>query len=132
LKLHSHEERVLGRKHWSTATPIRTIFRQAFEGAGLPYFNPHSLRKTLARLGEQTCKTAEEFRAWSQNLGHEKVLTTFTSYGAVRSDRQGEIIRNLAGDNRSIDAETMRAFELVSKMIQRNGLGLSLPPLPPR
>lgn len=83
------------RKHWSTATPIRAIFREAFERGGLPYFHPHSLRKTLARLGEQTCKTPEEFKAWSQNLGHEQVLTTFMSYGDVRQDRQGEIIRTI-------------------------------------
>ena len=44
----------LDREHWSTATPIRTIFREAFLRASLPYFNPHTLRKTLARLGEQT------------------------------------------------------------------------------
>ena len=85
----------LERKHWSTTTKIRTIFREAFERAGLSYFNPHSLRKTLARLGEQVCQTPEEFKAWSQNLGHEQVLTTFNSYGAVRQDRQGEIIRKL-------------------------------------
>ena len=36
----------LDRTHWSTATPIRTIFREAFQRAGLPYFHPHSLRKT--------------------------------------------------------------------------------------
>ena len=123
----------LDRKHWSNATPIRAIFRQAFEGAGLPYFNPHSLRKTLARLGEQTCKTPEEFKAWSQNLGHEGVLTTFTSYGAVRPDRQGEIIRRLAERcDRPDDEEALRALELVSRVFQRNGLGLSSPPLPTR
>ena len=58
----------LERKHWSTAAPIRTIFREAFEQAGLPYFHPNSLRKTLARLGEQVCQSPEEFNAWSQNL----------------------------------------------------------------
>jgi hypothetical protein len=31
-----------------------------------------------------------------QNLGHEEVLTTFRSYGAVGTQRQGEIIRDLA------------------------------------
>lgn len=86
----------LDRKHWSNATPIRTIFRKAFTDAGLPYFNPHSFRNTLVRLGEEICKTPEQFKAWSQNLGHEKVLTTFLSYGGVASQRQSEIIRNLA------------------------------------
>ncbi len=86
----------LDRKHWSNATPIRTIFRKAFIDAGLPYFNPHSFRNTLVRLGEEVCKTPEQFKAWSQNLGHEKVLTTFLSYGGVACQRQGEIIRDLA------------------------------------
>ena len=41
------------------------------------------------------CQSPEDFKAWSQNLGHEQVLTTFTSYGKVADDRQGEIIRSL-------------------------------------
>lgn len=83
-------------KHWGTASPIRAIFREAFEAAGLPYFNPHSLRNTLVQLGETLCTTPEQFKAWSQNLGHEGVLTTFLSYGSVAQGRQGEIIKNLS------------------------------------
>ena len=60
----------LKREHWASAAPIRTIFREAFAAAGLPYFNPHSLRSTLVRLGETLCQTPEQFKAWSQNLGH--------------------------------------------------------------
>lgn len=86
----------LDRKHWSTATPIRTIFKEAFVAAGLPYFNPHSFRKTLALLAGQECKTPEQYKAWAQNLGHDDVLTTFRSYGDVSSDRQAEIMRALA------------------------------------
>lgn len=86
----------LERVNWSNATPIRKIFREAFAAAGLPYFNPHSLRGTLAVLGEKLCQSAEEMKAWSQNLGHEDVLTTFTSYGQVSTSRQGDIIRQLA------------------------------------
>lgn len=85
----------LERACWSDATPIRKIFRDAFASAGLPYFNPHSLRKTLARLGLERCRTPEEFKAWSQNFGHNDVLTTFTSYGQVDRRRQGEIMCGL-------------------------------------
>jgi integrase/recombinase XerD len=85
----------LKREHWSNASPIRTIFRDAFESAGLPYFNPHSFRKTLVTLGLQLCQTPEEFKSWSQNLGHEDVLTTLYSYGEVQQHRQGEIIQQL-------------------------------------
>lgn len=91
----------LDRKRWSNATPIRTIFRKAFTDAGLPYFNPHSFRNTLVRLGEKACKTPEQFKAWSQNLGHEKLLTTFLCYGRVACQRQGEIIRDLATPHQS-------------------------------
>lgn len=89
----------LTRKHWSNAGPIRKIFREAFDGAGLPHFNPHSFRKTLAQIGERQCGTPEEFKAWSQNLGHEHVLTTFTSYGEVSSHRQAEILSSMNGSN---------------------------------
>lgn len=84
------------RAPWANANAIRGIFKEAFESAGLPYFNPHSFRHMLVHLGEQLCTTPEEFKAWSQNLGHEQVLTTFSSYGAVAEDRQEAIIKRLA------------------------------------
>src|SRR4029079_7574910 len=68
---------------WPNAQPIRNIFRQAFVSAGFPYFNPHSFRDTLVRLGKKLRKTPEEFEAWSKNLGHEEMLTTFRSYGSI-------------------------------------------------
>lgn len=86
----------LDRKHWSSAGPIRSIFKAAFAEAALPYFNPHSFRKTLALLAGRECKTPEQYKAWAQNLGHEDVLTTFRSYGDVSSHRQAEIMRSLA------------------------------------
>ena len=89
----------LERKHWGNAGAIRRIFRQAFEAAGLPYFHPHTFRSTLAVLGEKVCTTPEMFKAWSQNLAHESVLTTFTSYGVVARERQAEIL----GDLRATD-----------------------------
>lgn len=81
---------------WQSAGPIRDIFRKAFESAGLPYFNPHSFRDTLVQLGEQRCTTPEQFKAWSQNLGHERVMTTLTSYGTIAPHRQAELIKGLA------------------------------------
>jgi integrase len=84
------------RAAWRNADPIRKIFRRSFEAAGLPYFKPHSFRKTIVQLGERICPTPEAFKAWSQNLGHEQVSTTFTSYGPVEPYRQSEIIRSLS------------------------------------
>jgi integrase len=114
----------LGRTHWTGASPIRAIFKDAFTAAGLPYFNPHSFRNTLVRLGEDLCTSPETFKAWSQNLGHEKVLTTFTSYGAVGYDRQGEIIRTLGVSQKSGLSETDRIAEAVVQRLRENqGIG---------
>ena len=93
---HLFEASGLERKHWSSAAPIRRVFKEAFEAAGLPYFNPHSIRITLVHHGERICRSPEEFKAWSQNLGHEKVLTTFVSYGEIGTKRQAEIIRGFS------------------------------------
>jgi integrase len=114
----------LAQEHWRTASPIRSIFQEAFISAGLPYFNPHSFRNTLAQLGEEVCKTPEQFKAWSQNLGHEKVLTTFTSYGEVVCHRQGEIIRNLATPQRSISKDVDMIAEALFKKFNSSGMDI--------
>ncbi|HNP51915.1 MAG TPA: hypothetical protein PKJ85_08980 [Nitrosomonas nitrosa] len=106
----------LKRKHWSTTAPIRDIFRKAFENAGLPYFNPHSFRDTLVKLGETICNTPEEFKAWSQNMGHEGVMTTFLSYGQVAEHRQCEILKQLASPQK-ISATDLN--ELVKCMMKQ-------------
>lgn len=116
---HQFEAAGLGRAHWSSAAPIRTIFREAFVAAGLPYFNPHSLRNTLVRLAEEHYLTPEQFKAWSQNLGHESVLTTFYSYGEVAQHRQAEIIRSLANakpvDSRGVEDMVRAVMQAMRK-----------------
>ena len=114
----------LSRDHWSNATPIRTIFREAFASAGLPYFNPHSFRNTLVQLGQEICKTPEQFKAWSQNLGHEKVLTTFLSYGEVACQRQGEIIRDLMAPQKPVPSEADKIAEAVYKKLRSSSADL--------
>jgi integrase len=86
----------LDRRPWSNAAPVRRIFKEAFEQAGLPYFRPHLLRKTLAQLGQKTCRTIEDMKAWSQNLGHEDLSTTFASYGTLSRSQQAGIIGALS------------------------------------
>ena len=67
-----------------------------FEAVALEWFNKqcHTWVDQHA-FGEGLCNTAEEFKAWSQNLGHEGALTTFFSYNEVGEHRQGEIIQKL-------------------------------------
>jgi hypothetical protein len=111
----------LTKNHWSNATPIRTIFREAFDRAGLSYFNPHSFRNTLVQLGQEVCRTPEEFKSWSQNLGHEKVLTTFLCYGQVAYQRQGEIIRGLGAPKNAIPTNVDKIAAAVYKILRGTG-----------
>lgn len=114
----------LAREHWSSASPIRKIFREAFVSAGLPYFNPHSFRNTLVQLGQDVCMTPEQFKAWSQNLGHEKVLTTFLSYGEVACQRQGEIIRILAAPQQVMQTDANEIADAVFKKLRESCVGM--------
>ena len=89
----------LARHGWASTGPVRDVFKRAFAAAGLPYFNPHSFRNMLVRHAMTLDLTPEQMKAWSQNLGHADVLTTFTSYGHVPVYRQGALIQghSLAG-----------------------------------
>ena len=108
---------------WQGAGPIREIFRKAFEAAGLPYFNPHSFRDTLVQLGERACPSIEAFKAWSQNLGHERVMTTLTSYGVVAPHRQAELIRDM-GKSRPADAvDPAMVAKVIAAMRNQEGDG---------
>lgn len=121
-KDHQFKATELNRKHWKTAATIRRIFKSACENAGLPYFNPHSLRNTLARLGQQICKTPEDFKAWSQNLGHEKVLTTMTSYGNLSIHEQSEIINRLQADKENKEVDLLQLAEEFMRWLKINNI----------
>ncbi|WP_206520188.1 hypothetical protein [Altererythrobacter sp. BO-6] len=107
----------LDREHWSGTGPIRTIYRDAFTAAGLPYFNPHCFRDALVQLGERLCTTPEQFKAWSQNIGHERVLTTLTSYGKVPAARQAELIRGLGQVQPASEDE--RLAEILTETVRK-------------
>jgi integrase/recombinase XerD len=108
------------KEHWSTANPIRELFKRAFKAAGLQYFNPHSFRDTLVRLGEQLCQTPEEFKSWSQNLGHAGVLTTLYSYGDVPDYRQAELMKKLKEPAGNVSVDTAAIIEATIRKMQKN------------
>ena len=82
------------REFWASAARVREVFNTAFVNADLPPFTPHCFRHMLAHLVYSHCSAPEEVKAWSQNLGHESPLTTFTSYGTIATDLQGELVRS--------------------------------------
>jgi hypothetical protein len=60
-------------------------------------------------------------RTWSQNLGHEDVLTTFNSYGYVQTRRQGELILGLGEVRRSERSDAKVMAEAVARHLRSLG-----------
>jgi integrase len=84
----------LSRDHWASASPVRSIFKDAFQGSGLPTFGPHSFRNMIVSEMYRRKLAIPEAKAWSQNLGHEGAMTTLTSYGKLSLEEQGELVRS--------------------------------------
>ncbi len=93
----------LERQCWRNAGPVRKIFKEAFEGADLDYHSPHSVRSTLARFGQTLDLPIRTYKAWSKNLGHSNMMTTFSSYGDVPPDEQAELILSIKPDDNDLD-----------------------------
>jgi integrase len=117
----------LDKAHWANVNAVRAIFREAFDRARLPYCKPHVFRNTLVQLAYDLRLDPERFRAWSQNLGHESCLTTFSSYGTLPPSRQGELIRGLAAPAQpaiaaiaDLDADTLRRLADQVERAQKN------------
>jgi integrase len=108
----------LSREHWANAAPVRKVFKTAFERVGLTYVSPHSIRNTLTQLAYQLQLTPEEFKAWSQNMGHDQPLTTLNSYGHVTIERQAKIIAGLARKKPQATPEDAMA-ELIAEKVYR-------------
>lgn len=82
----------LSRLPWTCTNPLREAVNNAFEQAGCLPYGPHVFRHMLAQEGNRVATTHEEFKAWSQNLGHSDVRTTQTSYAMLAGPQQTEII----------------------------------------
>lgn len=108
----------LSREFWANATPVRDIFKAAFQAAGLPYYSPHTFRHMLMQVAYQRKLTPAQLKAWSQNLGHESLLTSLTSYGNLPLEMQGQLIAESAPQSPE-DDEIAEALEIVKLMRTR-------------
>jgi integrase len=114
---------VLSRSHWSNADPVRAIFKSACAAAGHEYFHPHSVRHSLTQLAFRLCSTPAEFKAFSQNIGHNDPMTTATSYGDISEARQAELIRKLGRpkEDDSISKALLEEFSAFLEMRKKGG-----------
>lgn len=83
---------------------------------------PAQLRDTLVHLGMNDRLSPEQMKAISQNIGHDNVLTTLTSYGEVSYQRQGEIIRGLATPQKAKLTGADEIAEAVFKKFRDSGV----------
>jgi integrase len=112
------EVKGLSRDPWASAAPVREIFKKAFATVGLPYFNPHLFRNTIVQWAEKNC-TPYEFKAISQNLGHEHAMITYNSYGKLSERAQIEAIANLA--QAGADTNGITTEKLLAELARRTG-----------
>jgi len=110
----------LARRHWGSTDPLRRICRSAFLGAGDEVFTPHAIRRTLVREAERRSKTAEQFMALAQNVGHSDPTTSFRSYGTIPLSRQAELIAELVDPAAaaSSGAAPDRIAELMEQLLE--------------
>ena len=82
----------------------------------MPYVRPHSVRDTVTQLAYKMQLNLEQMKAFSQNIGHDNMLTTLCSYGPVSLERQAEIIRALGQPDatRHADMATQIAMQVVA------------------
>ncbi len=79
---------------------------------------PKTVRTKNSKLIEPFfCRLGLRFKAFSQNLGHESVVTTLSNYGQIPLARQRELVRN-AGRGKDLDAK----LELLLEKLNRTDL----------
>jgi integrase len=92
---HAYEAKGISKLFWSSAEPMRGIFRRRSKQVGIPYFYPHTFRHFVTAETEKHLSTPEQMKALSQNLGHEHIATTYRSYGAIDPGRVNEVVRSI-------------------------------------
>lgn len=85
----------IGKSSWSDTGSMREIFKKRAIQMGLDYFSPHKFRHFNTSEALRYATNAEQIKAISQNLGHEKVSTTLFSYGAIDNFRLPKVIEEI-------------------------------------
>ncbi|MBY6151759.1 site-specific integrase [Vannielia litorea] len=85
----------LSRECYASTAQLNQVIRTAFAKVQLPEYTPHSFRKTLFLYGSSQCDTIEQVKAWSRNLGHENLATSYNSYLPMSRERQREVLAGM-------------------------------------
>ena len=92
---HSFISTGISKEFWSDAGPMRKMFKARAQQMGLEYYSPHKFRHFAIREASDHAVGPEQMKAISQNVGHERIATTFFSYGAIDTHRVASVINDL-------------------------------------
>ncbi|MHA6347594.1 tyrosine-type recombinase/integrase [Roseivivax sp. CAU 1761] len=93
-----------------SSKPLQDAFARASERLGKAY-TPHSARHTLKALGDAMCRSYEQRKAWSMNLGHSDEQITEKHYAKMSQSRSSELIEALNSDLVFTEEENERIID---------------------
>ena len=106
-------------KFWKNANSAREIFKKRFKNAGVEYFTPHSFRHAVADIALSLCETPSDFKAVSQNLGHENIATTMFDYAKLPEDEVAKRVKQIthkeSRDPEEILRKVLKDFNVTPK-----------------
>lgn len=115
----------ISHKFWANAGVMRKIFRERSEEVGIPYFSPHKFRHFLIVETQKHISNMEQFKALSQNVGHENMGTTFYGYGAIDRHRVNHLVNSIDYSSKSgiqDEDEVRRVTQMVMEQLRKNSL----------
>lgn len=68
-------------------------------------FSPHSAKHCIGQVSWSVCRTAEERKAWSANMGHDDEDVTQRYYSKISDDRMAQIFAGFAAQTGETDEE---------------------------
>jgi len=92
---HTFVAKGVSSEFWANTSPMRKIFKARMEGQNLEYYSPHKFRHFAISEANKYAVGAEQMKAISQNVGHERLTTTFYGYGAIDNYRVANIISDM-------------------------------------
>lgn len=104
-------------KFWRGTSSIRNILKSRSSAAEMEYFNPHSFRHAAVHIALRYCRTPEEMKAISQNLGHEYVGTTMMTYGNLDEYRVAEVVKKIDFSKRSSNTDKDNLIDEIVKKV---------------
>ena len=104
---------------WRGTGSLREILKVRAGKTGVEYHRPHSFRHAAVHLAMKFCRTAEEIKAVSQNLGHENIGTTLMTYGTLDQFRVAEVIRNTDFSAGPQDTNNHNGIKLLEHLLDR-------------